>query len=229
MLAVKNTLPQAKAQSLSREYKQRMLQVIRDTRRRERQLQQQQEEEEEAHQSARYSFANLPAECLETIFFHVKDPYSLARAALTCSAWRHQAISNTFWQTFMQLTFGKGLAFHLPDDVVREHGLTFKIFSKLATREKKKELVLPWRTDRIICHNAIRWCTPATRARIIESAGDEGIASNKKSGVTFIHPQEVVLYLITRSARSVVQWRDSTPPFEKLKIKNSSNRDHDDL
>ncbi|KAG7670666.1 hypothetical protein Ndes2526B_g00451 [Nannochloris sp. 'desiccata'] len=74
MLAVKNTLPQAKAQTLSREYKQKMLQVIRDTKKEERRRQQQQEEEKEAHQNARYSFANLPAECLETIFSHVEDP-----------------------------------------------------------------------------------------------------------------------------------------------------------
>lgn len=215
MLAVKNTLPQAKAQTLSREYKQKMLQVIRDTKKEERRRQQQQEEEKEAHQNARYSFANLPAECLETIFSHVEDPYTLARAAWTCKAWRHQAISNKFWQSFMQLTFGKVLACHRHDYDVLKQGFHFKEFSYLATSEKMAELLMPWRTDRIICHDAIRWCSPETRARVIANAGDKGIASNERSGVTFLDPQEVVLYLVTRSARAVVEVRKMAPIFDR--------------
>jgi len=236
MLAVKNTLPQMKAQTLSREYKQRMLQVIRDAKKLERQRQQHQEEEEEeeeAQQRTRYSFANLPTECLEIIFSHVSNPYTLARAALTCTAWRQQAISNKFWQTFMQLTFGKSSAQRCPTLYpYHEHGSRLKFFSNFESKDKMAKSLLPWRTDRIVCHNAVRWCSPETRARVIKNAGDydKGIAWSRKIGVTFSDPQEVVLYLITGNTRGVLGLHtacryDEIRELEKLGMLSGSDSD----
>jgi F-box-like len=219
MIAVKNTLPQAKAQTLCREYKQKMLQKIRDSKKEVRQRQQQQEEENEddSQLSTTYSYANLPSECLETVFSKIEDPYTLGRAALTCTAWRHHATSNIFWQPFMQRTFGKLFACVVEEDGDEsEHGFHFKAFSKLATSENCIEMVLPWRTDRIICHDAIRWCSPETRTRVFANAGDTGIAWNENSGVTFLDPQEVVLYLVTRQTGPILEMRKVAPFFEAL-------------
>ena len=207
MKTAKRTLPQAKGQALYREYKHKILQEMRDVKRAQR-LREQKEKEDPEFQNPP-SFANLPAECIENIFSHLQyDPFSLGRAAQTCTTWRTHATSNKLWGKIMFLTFDQVFmtSGRQPDQL--EDNYHHKIFSKLAPDEKAAQLLLPWRTDRIICHDTIRWCSPETRARVIAQAGNKSIVYNdSKSGVRFIDTYEAVLYVVMRQARPIVEMR----------------------
>jgi hypothetical protein len=218
MKVVDTTFPQAKRQALVREFKQKMLQLNRD----EKKLRQQQEKEQENSPQERHSFANLPEECIVNIFSLLKnDPRSLVTAAMTCTTWNTLATSNSLWKRLANITFGR---VEIPQEIntdETEEGYYYRVFSKLASSQGKV-CVLPWKTDRIICHDTIRWCSSETRARVIQYAERQGIAIvdiKSANGVTFIpNPEGVVLYLATGKPSAVVLTMTMAPALSQMTI-----------
>ena len=225
MLAVEISFPQAKRQALAREYKQRQLQLKRSSRQHHKQIYIYSSNENESFTddtddayshdddaTVVPSFATLPRECMEIIFQHL-DPITLAHAACTCSSWRDCASSNDLWLPLIQLTFGNASPRQPPttdlpsitnDD---DDGFYDRRFSEMATRHP--DWLLPWRTDRITCHGAVRWISPQTRQRVMTHPGPAGIAWNRTVGVAFLATDEIVVWLDRRTPKfleTVTSW-----------------------
>ena len=201
--AVEKSFPQAKRQALLREYKQRMLQFRRAARRQNRST----KENDTASTSSDSdetvpSFVNLPNECMDIILRQL-DPISLAAASCTCHSWHFAATKNELWQPLLRLTFGSAASpTNSPtnEPACDLNTLYYKRFCTLASQHSA--CLLPWTSDRITCHGlGVRWIAQQTRDRVMASPGPAGVAWNRSLGIAFMTPDEVVIWLNSRTPK----------------------------
>jgi len=239
MVAVERALPQAKRQALSREHRQQMVQTQRATRRQRRSQGSCSNGlacsdyftdvfaavvEEEGEEMCP-SFADLPKQCMETIFSTL-DPISLATAVCVCTTWRQLAISDELWRPLRDLTFGAEASAELPENVTVTAS-AYESFSLLA--HEHSECLLPWRSGkRVCCHGAVRVIAPQTWERILAAPGPAGIAWNKSIGVAFMTPTEVVVWLDRRDGKVLEQvnsqWKHREAARLRARTKQTRHR-----